>query len=304
MLGEKKWRTDTLDALLSDTKNRASKPLETLNTQLALYITDVTNEADEGEEDEPVKQRGAERDVLNAPMYQKMLKVVNERIDSYATEKTKSKRNVSQIPVYRNELDLSPLRLLTEHRRKLLLKSLCGFNDVEEHRDSATVGIENSFNLRECEVPALPEEMVTKYFPSKNNAHTETLPSSLSPSPLPKALPKKEKKFVPKWDHYDVMQHRWISLQPATKRLVVAVEDYIPTSSVHNSIAVDCMDEPIQGRFLDSVHFDQTVQSIEASKASRGTRTRSSSNKSLTRGSMSRGEVSIASSRKSCRSMK
>merc|ERR1712139_584682 len=87
--------------------------------------------------------------------------------------------------------------------------------------------------------------------------------------------------------------------QPATKRLVVAVEDYIPTSSVHNSIAVDCMDEPIQGRFLDSVHFDQTVQSIEASKASRGTRTRSSSNKSLTRGSMSRGEVSSASSRKS-----
>ena len=49
----KKWRTDTLDALLSDTKNRASKPLETLNTQLALYITDVTNEAVEGEEDEP-----------------------------------------------------------------------------------------------------------------------------------------------------------------------------------------------------------------------------------------------------------
>ena len=169
-------------------------------------------------------------------MYQKMLKVVNERIDSYATEKTKSKRNMSQIPVYRNELDLSPLRLLTEHRRKLLLKSLCGFDDVEEHRDSATVGIENSFNLRECEVP-VPEEMVTKYFPSKNNAY-ETLPSSLSPSPLPKALPKKEKKFVPKWDHYDVMQHRWISLQPATKRLVVAVEDYIPTSSVHNSIAV------------------------------------------------------------------
>merc|ERR1711916_149321 len=179
------------------------------------------------------------------------------------------------------------------HRRKLLLKSLCGFDDIGDDRDSATIGVENSFNLREYELPSLPEEKVEKYFPSKNSVYKKREKMSSRS----KACPKKEEGFIPSWDHYDVMQHRWISLQPATKRLVVEVEDYIPTSSVHNSIHVDSMNEPIQGRFIDSIHFDQTVQSIVRSKESRGTRSMS-----LAKGSeaaQSRGGLSTTGSRKS-----
>ena len=297
LLDEKKLRTDTLDALLVDTANRAADPLDTLSTQLALYVDD---ECETNGIDEPIsQQRGAQRDVLNAPVYKRMLTVVNEKIDSYVPEKLKAKRGIGHAPLYRNELDLSPLRILTEHRRKLLLKSLCGFDDVDEKRNSARVGVENSFNLRECEMPTLPEEKVVKYFPSKN-----IVDSKESSSAKPNTYSKTMRKFAPKWDHYDVMRHRWISLQPATKRLVVNVEEYIPTSSVHNSIHVDSIDEPIQGRFVDSIHFDQTVQSIAQCKASRETRSRSQVSRSLTRGSelalsLSRGGLSTADSRKS-----
>lgn len=287
---EKKMRTDTLDALLLDTANRAAKPLDTLSTQLALYVGDGNGSFDKVE---APKQRGAQRDVLNAPVYRKMLEVVNDRLDSYLPTKLKTEKGRGQTPVYRNELDLSPLRMLTEHRRKLLLKSLCGFNDISDDRDSATVGVENSFNLRDYEVLTLPEEKVAKYFPSNNNVHKR---AKISPSQS-KTFSKKEEVFIPKWDHYDVMRHRWISLQPATKRLVVDVEDYMPTSSVDNSMRVDSMNEPIQGRFIDSINFDQTIQSIVQSKESRGTRSRSLVKES--EAAFSRGGLSTTGSRKS-----
>lgn len=283
-LNERKKRNDILDSLLVDSKNRSLDPIEELGTHLALYIGNE-NDAVDQEIHEP-KQRGAQKDILNSPVYQRMLSSVDKKIQSYSSPKVhseylrkevKSRKkeeedNKKKNIVYKNHLNLSPLRMLTEHRRKLLLRSMCGFDDVDEKRDVATIGIENSFNLRECEIPILPEEKIAAHMTSKVHSN-----DTRDDTPLA-SIPDKEMKFVPEWDHYDVMRHRWISLQPATKRLVQNVEDYIPLSSAHNSVPVDSMDHPIQGRFLDSIHFDRTIHSIEQSKASRG-------NMSLTRGS-------------------
>ena len=47
-----------------------------------------------------------------------------------------------------NELNFSPLRLLTEYRRKLILNSLCDFKDVNINRDIARKSVNNSLNYK------------------------------------------------------------------------------------------------------------------------------------------------------------
>merc|ERR1711968_232369 len=130
----------------------------------------------------------------------------------------------------------------------MMLKSLCGFDDINERRDTVTVGVENSFGIRECSLPNLPVRNFNAIRSNQNKPKKEVMGTTKKKSGTKDVV--RTSNFVPDWNHYDVMQHRWVSLLPATKRLITEVEEYMPTSSANNAFRVDAMQTPIQGRFL------------------------------------------------------
>jgi len=143
-----KEKLDELLALLvEDARNRSTNPVDEINTSLALFDEEEVGASDENNGDAPSspKQRGASARNVNNATYLKMLTTLDTKLRDQLQYSPRSSSSRSG-PM--NELNLSPMRLLAEHRRKLLLKSLCGFEDVPEDRDKATKSVEKSFNFK------------------------------------------------------------------------------------------------------------------------------------------------------------
>lgn len=233
-----------LNALLADVSKRCHDPDE-FSSILAAFLEEA-----ECQEIEP-KIRGADRNILNAPVYIKMLNTADKMI---ARHSNGSKKKMSK---HVNDLKLSPMRLLAEHRRKLIMKSL-GMDDLEEidiPREAAMKRVENSFNSNSCALPQLSEKQLALAYNRR--------PRTVSKKNIASKVVSQDTKFVAMYDDYDVMKFRWLSLLPQTKNLVAEEAQVLPNSSANNSIKVKSIDEPIQGRYIDSLHFDKTVATIE-----------------------------------------
>lgn len=128
-----------LEILVEDARNRSTAPLDEINSTLALFLDESENSSGDDVLNGR-RQRGASCRNINSPVYLKMLQTLETKLyEQFDKNADKSGMNA---------MNLSPMRLLAEHRRKLILKSLCGFSDISGDRDKANIVVANSFNYK------------------------------------------------------------------------------------------------------------------------------------------------------------
>lgn len=77
-------------------------------------------------------------------------------------------------------------------------------------------------------------------------------PSTFSPH-------KDSPKFLPKWENYDVMKHRWSFILPQTKRLNSEDRQVLPQTSCSRTVTMSCSDgtkRVLNGYYNDIEKFD------------------------------------------------
>lgn len=136
----------------------------------------------------------------------------------------------------RFDAGLNPATLLSENRRKLILRTLASEVEADDGSSISGKSIDDAINMdtpgrgKDLYVPGVSQSLASASIVSVSGTSTTESLAKLGVDP-------RTRQFQPKWEHYNTMRSRWKYVQPQVKHLVSDKEAFAPVT-VQNFIQV------------------------------------------------------------------
>ncbi len=153
----------------------------------------------------------------------------------------------------------SPAKLV-EYKRKVILKALCDFNDIDEPREIAQKKLNEYL---ECDIKnehlKVNDKKINQIF---TKTYIDEIDNKKPLSNFENKVSYEDHGFNPKWEHYDIMKSRWKSIKPQTMKLIDFQSQIIPSNNdkILNS---DSHSVSIKGDYMDLINFENTISTSE-----------------------------------------